>query len=82
MLRDCSTPSWSAGSDPWQHKRRIKIEEKARVVASFSGEEFIQFLATLVVLRWTILNYRMKEKDEFILLFKIVLGKIASAARN
>ena len=55
------------------------------------GEDFIQFLAMPVVLRRKILNNRMnctpddlKEKDEFVLFFKIVLGKIAtgSAARN
>ena len=70
------------------HKRRIKTKEKANVVASDWGEEFIQFLAALPVLLRTILNNRMnctrifEEKDDFNLFFKIVLGKKASAARN
>ena len=36
------------------HRRRIKTEEKAKVVASVWVEEFIQFLAALAVLYWTI----------------------------
>ena len=32
------------------HRRRIKTEEKAKVVASVWKDEFIQFLATLAVL--------------------------------
>ena len=32
------------------HRKRIKTEEKAKVVASVWGEEFIQFLAALAVL--------------------------------
>ena len=36
------------------HRRRIKTEEKAKVVAAVCGEEFIKFLAALAVL-----NYRM-----------------------
>ena len=36
------------------HRRREKPEEKAKVVASVWVEEFIQFLATLDVLHWTI----------------------------
>ena len=40
--------------------RRIQTEEKAKVVASVCGEEFIQFLAALAVLPRMILNNRMK----------------------
>ena len=32
------------------HRRRIKTEEKAKVIASVWGEEFIKFLAALAVL--------------------------------
>ena len=32
------------------HRRRIMTEEKAKVVSSVWGEEFVQFLAALVVL--------------------------------
>ena len=35
------------------HRRRIKTEEKAKVVPSVRGEEIILFLAALAVLRWT-----------------------------
>ena len=42
------------------HRRRIKTEEKAKVVTSMGGgEEFIQFLAALAVLPRTILKNRM-----------------------
>ena len=34
----------------YSHRRRIKTEEKAKVVASVCGTELIQFLATLAVL--------------------------------
>ena len=34
------------------HIRRIKTEEKAKVIAPVRGEEFIKFLAALVVLRF------------------------------
>ena len=37
-----------------QHRRRIKTEEKAKVIASVWREEFFQFLAALTVLHWTI----------------------------
>ena len=72
---------------PPSHRRRIRTEEKAKVVASVWEEEFIQFLATLAVLPMTILNNRMhqddlKEKDEFNLFIKIILVKTASTARN
>ena len=36
------------------HRRRIKTEEKAKVVVSFLGEECIQFLAALAILPRTI----------------------------
>ena len=36
------------------HRRWIKTEEKAKVVASVWGAEFIQFLAAIAVLYWTI----------------------------
>ena len=32
------------------HRRRIKTEEKAKVVAYVGGEEFIQFPAALAIL--------------------------------
>ena len=69
-------------------RRRIKTEEKAKVVAPVRGEAFIQFLAALAILPRMILKNKMKSSFfqiimlQFILLFKIVLGKTASAARN
>ena len=36
------------------HRRRIKREEKAMVIASVWVEEFIQILAALAVSHWTI----------------------------
>ena len=41
------------------HRRRINTKEKAKVVASVWGTEFIPFLATLAVLPRTVLNNRM-----------------------
>ena len=41
------------------HRRRIKTEEKAKIVASVWGAEFIQFLAALAVLPRTILKSMM-----------------------
>ena len=43
-----------------EQRRRIKVEEKAKVVASEKGGggEFIQFLAALAVLPRAILNNR------------------------
>ena len=41
------------------HRRRIKTEEMAKVVASVWGKDFIQFLATLAVLPRMILNNMM-----------------------
>ena len=36
------------------HIRRIELEDKAKVVASVWGAEFVQFLAALAVLPWSI----------------------------
>ena len=36
------------------HRRRLKTKEKANVVASVWGEEFIQFLAALTIFPRTI----------------------------
>ena len=47
------------------HKRRIKTEEKAKVVVSVWGEEFIQFLAATAILPRTILNNRMNSSFSF-----------------
>ena len=45
--------------------RRIKTEEKAKVVASFLWEEFIKFVAALAVLPRTMLNNRMNSSISF-----------------
>ena len=37
-----------------RYRRRIKTEEKAKVVVSVLGEKISQFLATLAVVHWTI----------------------------
>ena len=70
----------------YSHRRRIKTKEKAKVVASVWGEEFIKFLAAPAFLHWTIwiigCQDDLKEKDEIILLFKIVIGKTASATKK
>ena len=42
-----------------KHRRRMETEAKAKVVTSVWGENFVQFLATLAVLPWTILNKRI-----------------------
>ena len=49
-------------------RRRIKTEEKAKVVAAVWGDKFIQFLAAQAFMPRTILK-----KDEFILFFQIIL---------
>ena len=41
------------------HRRRIKTEEKAKIVAAVWGAEFIQFLAALAICTWTFLKNRM-----------------------
>ena len=49
-------PSRDAGSSPSAHtedgghKEKIKIEEKAKIVAAVSGAELLQFFAALYVL--------------------------------
>ena len=35
-----------------KHRRRIKTEEKAKVVAAVWGTEFVQFLAALAILHY------------------------------
>ena len=37
-----------------EHRRRIELEDKAKVVASVWGTQFIQFLAALAILPWSI----------------------------
>ena len=70
------------------HRRRIKTEEKANVVASVCWEEFIHFHVALAILHGTILNNKKNSfffqinLVQFILLIKFFLGKTASAARN
>ena len=48
-----------------QHRRRIKTEEEAKVVASVWGEEFIKFLAALAILPRTILKNSMNSCFSF-----------------
>ena len=55
------TPPLLTGPVCLQHRRRIKTEGKAKVVAGVGGEEFIQFLATQAVLPRTILNNTLLE---------------------
>ena len=43
----------------YDHRRRIYTEEKAKVVATVWGTEFIQFLATLAILHQDDLKNRM-----------------------
>ena len=52
-------PARYLATEPLNHRRRIKPEEKAKVVASVWGKEFIQFLAALAVLYKDNLNNRM-----------------------
>ena len=47
ILNLCSFCSDYTERIPSNHRRRIKTEEKAKVVASVWGKEFIQFLAVL-----------------------------------
>ena len=35
------------------HRRSMELEDKAKVVASVWGAEFVQFLAALAVLPWS-----------------------------
>ena len=48
-----------------QHRKRIKTEEKAKVVAAVWGEECIQFLAALAILPRTISKNRMNASFSF-----------------
>ena len=41
-------------SESFNHRRRITKKDKAKVVASVWGAEFVQFLAALAVLPWSI----------------------------
>ena len=60
------------------HRRWIKAEEKAKVVASVWGAEFIQFLVALAVLPRTILKNRMNSSfsshhpDAILLILQII----------
>ena len=47
------------------HRRKMKTEEKVKVVASVWGEEFINFLAALAVLPRTILKNRLNSSFSF-----------------
>ena len=47
------------------HRRRIKTEVRAKVVASVWGEEFNQFLAALAVLPTTILKNNRNSSFSF-----------------
>ena len=61
------------------HRKRIKTEEKSKVVASVWGEEYIQFHAALAVLPRTILNNRMNcnsHTNEFYEVNKFLKPKI------
>ena len=69
--------------------QRIKTEEKAMVVASVWGEEFIQFLASLAILPRTICKNRLNSTFSFKSSWcnspyysNRPIGKTASAARN
>ena len=55
------------------HRRRIKTEEKVKVVASVWGEECIQFLAALAILPRTILKNRTGANHPIINKFFICL---------
>ena len=75
----------------WDHRRRMKTEEKAKVVAAALGAELIKFLAALAILHQDVLKNRKNctrticiryVYDEFIPFFKSPWCKIASAARH
>ena len=74
---------------PSDHRRRIKTEERAKVVVAVWGAEFIEFFAALAILHLG--NFTKKKIIEyflyiilvqFILFFKLSYCKIASPARN
>ena len=64
--------------DPCSHRRRIKTEEKAKVVVSVWVSEFIKFLAALAVLH----KDDSKNRMNCTRMICFVLGKIDRAARN
>ena len=75
----------------WDHRRRMKTEEKAKVVAAALGAELIKFLAALAILHQDVLKNRKNctrticiryVYDEFIPFFKSPWCKIASSARH
>ena len=47
-------PSFHGSLKAVRDRRRIELEDKAKVVASVWGTEFVQFLAALAVLPWSI----------------------------
>ena len=93
--RMCSLLSSLPGKDPQirdsyylHHRRRINIEDKAKVIATVWWAEFIQFLAVLAILHKTILKNRMNSSlhsnrpGVIYPSIQIVQCKTASAARN
>ena len=48
--------NWNRRTEHCHHRRWIKTEEKANIVASVCGEEYIQFLVALAILPNTILK--------------------------
>ena len=48
-----------------RHARKIKTEEKAKVVAAVWGKKFNPFLASLAILTGTILKNRMNSSFSF-----------------
>ena len=61
-----------------EHRRRMELEAKAKVVSSVWGEIFVQYLAALAVSPRSIWKNRMN----LTFFFQIDQGKIASWARN
>ena len=59
------------------HRRRMELKDKAKVVASVWGAKFVQFLAALAVLPWSILKKRLNSS-----FFQSDRGKTASTVRN
>ena len=59
------TNLWQHPSPPFRssHRRRIKTEEKSKVVPSVWGEEFIQFLAAPIVLHRAILIIQYSQSN-------------------
>ena len=48
-----------------EHRRRIELEDKAKVVVSVWGTEFVQFLAALAVLPRSTWKNRMNSTFSF-----------------